>query len=506
LRTTKITLNRITICIMNLWVNRLRQLAPLAVALFFFACEDDSSLLGYKNPNPKFEGKYIEIPLSTSVLYFNDIRPSNYHFNGEYNRFLLGRYEDPNFGNVQSNIQTQFFPNSGAKLPESMRNETLDKLTLDLALDLYYYGPKTGISDQTIQVYQIDNQQLLGEATFSVDPTLIEDHIARKKTSDPKDDLDPIVVSVDLNLVPDYGKALWDSLWDYSFNPNTDSTFILFSKFSEAFKGIEIKSSSSDKFVLGISIATPSRMVLHYADSLERSLVFSYGGMLSKNLITLDKGAGDLASLVQPFTDYPLDGKRYVQAGTGIMTKLNLDEFYQRVSHDSMSEIMINSAQLVIDSVVATEFTPPAALALRALNDDNTLRKLTAADLKDPKFTTLYGGILNPDFQIIDDFGRPVRSALIENDSTIMGLDDEGRGVSLGYSTTKERYSGFFTLFFQRLYKYRNEPDRYRNFVLYPTDPAQPSIGTKSVNRAIFSGKKVVLRIFYTNPTVKQEN
>ena len=40
---------------MNLWAKRIGQLAVLPVALFFFSCEDEAGVLGYKNPNPKFE-------------------------------------------------------------------------------------------------------------------------------------------------------------------------------------------------------------------------------------------------------------------------------------------------------------------------------------------------------------------------------------------------------------------------------------------------------------------
>src|SRR5688500_7755434 len=82
--TTTTTQNRITTFIMNLWANRLGQLAILAVALFFFSCEDDTSFLGYRNPNEKFKGKYVEIPLNSTVFLLDSIRTSNYFFNNEY--------------------------------------------------------------------------------------------------------------------------------------------------------------------------------------------------------------------------------------------------------------------------------------------------------------------------------------------------------------------------------------------------------------------------------------
>jgi hypothetical protein len=136
---------------MNLWVNRLRQLALLSVALFFFACEDETSLNGFKNPNSKFEGKYVEIPLSTSNLLLDKIRTSNYLFEGEYNRFLIGSYDDPIFGKVTSTAFTQFFTSSSTKKPEGA---TIEKITIELALDLSVYGAQTE-QNQVFNIYEL---------------------------------------------------------------------------------------------------------------------------------------------------------------------------------------------------------------------------------------------------------------------------------------------------------------------------------------------------------------
>ena len=72
---TKTQPNRTTISIMNLWVSRVGQLAMLAVALFFFSCEDETSILGFKNPNSKFRASYVEIPIESSVLLRDSLRP-----------------------------------------------------------------------------------------------------------------------------------------------------------------------------------------------------------------------------------------------------------------------------------------------------------------------------------------------------------------------------------------------------------------------------------------------
>src|SRR5262245_57681739 len=106
---TKTQQNRTTTYIMNLWVKPLGQLLMLAVALFFFSCEDETSTLGYKNPNSKFKVSYVEIPIASSVVLRDSLRTSNFNYSGEPNRFLLGNYTDEIFGKVQTATFTQYF-------------------------------------------------------------------------------------------------------------------------------------------------------------------------------------------------------------------------------------------------------------------------------------------------------------------------------------------------------------------------------------------------------------
>src|SRR6187397_3223731 len=141
---------------MNLWANRVVQLASLLVALFFFSCEDEASVLGFKNQNQKFEASYIEIPIESSVLLLDSQRTSNFVLlQNETNRFLIGQYTDDKFGAVAANAYTQFFTNSGAKLPADV---TYDSVSLQIILDFYNYGSADALSSQTVSVYELDEE------------------------------------------------------------------------------------------------------------------------------------------------------------------------------------------------------------------------------------------------------------------------------------------------------------------------------------------------------------
>ena len=92
---------------MNLWVRTLRQLTILSVALFFFLCEDESSLLGFKNPRQKFNVRYVDIPLTTSQVMsvdsiITDLRPYlDVNRRTQYvDGIVVGKYLDPDFGQV----------------------------------------------------------------------------------------------------------------------------------------------------------------------------------------------------------------------------------------------------------------------------------------------------------------------------------------------------------------------------------------------------------------------
>src|SRR6187402_467016 len=150
---TKTQQNRTLTFIMNLWASRMGQLTTLAVALFFYSCEEETSTLGYKNPNSKFKVSYVEIPIESSVILRDSLRTSNFSYTGEPNRLMVGRYIDEVFGQIEASSITQYF----ATNPQFKVSSTAvyDSVTLQLQFDLYHYG-STAATPQTISIYEID--------------------------------------------------------------------------------------------------------------------------------------------------------------------------------------------------------------------------------------------------------------------------------------------------------------------------------------------------------------
>jgi hypothetical protein len=154
--------------------------------------------------------------------------------------------------------------------------------------------------------------------------------------------------------------------------------------------------------------------------------------------------------------------------------------------------------------VAASDFAPPTALALRLLDQNNGLAKFDGDDAD--LVQNLFSPRVVSDYAVYDTVRSTLlRGAFIDNDSTYYGVGDNASGVAIGYNKSKNQYSGFLTLLFQRLYDQRREADRMPAFALYPTDPTLTNIGAKSVNRVVFPSDKVLLKIFYTEPTVKDQ-
>ncbi len=509
---TKTQPNRITIYIMNLWAKRIGQLTLLAVALFFFSCEQETSILGYRNPNSKFKVSYVELPIESSVLLLDSLRTSNFFHFKEVNRFLVGSYTDAELGTVTSTAYTQFFPSlSGFTKPTSTAE--FDSVSLQLRFDLYNYGDKT-VTPQLISVYELDQElradslrwyfnksnraysSLLGTKTFSIYPIDFDEFAASTADRD-------TVITIKMRLDASFGQRIFDSALKFSNAASAaDSTFARYSEFIKEFKGLVLKPQNTDKMVGFNPSAAESRITIHYHDAEKDSLSFnlSFSSVAGFNQITSDRSATELSGLTnynQPFI--PPSGKRYIQSGTGIFTKLDFSNFY--VFADTVPNVLINSAELVIESVQPSAFPPPSLLSLRILNDNNNQKRFSRTSAQDQMDLVGYQNAL----QRLLGFDIAITNSsapLVDSDSVFYATD---RSALLAYSSSTNSYRISIPLFLQQLTL--NIPNRtdFNNFILYPasedptTTPAAES-AAKTVNRAIFPGDKIKLKIYYTKP------
>ncbi len=488
---------------MNLWAKCIRQLVTLPVALFFFSCEDEASLLGYKNPNPKFEASYVEIPIESSVILLDSQRTSNFVFQNETNRLLVGQYTDEQLGLVTANAYSQFFTTTATKLPA---DATFDSVSLTLRLDYYNYGTRNVSTPQGISVYELEDSlqfskrryyfnrseipvkpAKLGFKDFTIDPDSL-DHYSQNNTD--------TLVQLKISLDPAFGQAIFENALRWRDVATTqDSTFKSFSKFIALFKGLAIKSDYGDK-ILGVN--TNSFVTLHYhtptADSLGLQLAFFSTANFSQ--IIGDRSPSELSGLTEYSKDFfPASDLRYIQSGTGIYTKLDFGKFFEFC--DTVPNIVIASAQITVDGVQDSPYPPPPNLVVNILDGTtNYKEKYSRANTQDNTDLALY----NPPFQ------AHTRSLLYETLSGVVVNEPDSafyiegdRGPKMDYSSSNKTYSGSYALFFQQLAVTAENKRRFQYYILSPSGPSLPN--TKSLNRIVFPKNGIKLKIHYTKPT-----
>ncbi|HTF19050.1 MAG TPA: DUF4270 family protein [Chryseolinea sp.] len=490
---------------MNLWVKRIGQLTIMSVAQFFLSCQEEVSVLGYKNPNTKFKVSYFEIPVESSVLLRDSLRTSNFFYNSEPNRLLVGSYQDDRFGTVSASAVTQYFPVGVAKLATGA---VFDSVSLRLQFDLYHYGSNVKTS-QSMSVYKLedvikfDNLQyyfnkssvstgtLLGNKSFTIDPDDFDD-FAISST-----DYDTIItVKVPLNYA--FGRDIFAAAERYRDGSSSeDSLFVKYNDFIEQFKGLVIRPDAADKAIGFAPSAAGTRLLLHYhTDKDTLALELGLGGVISFNQINGDRSATELAQIQQYHQDYFKDSEtRYIQSGTGILTKVDFTNFYNFI--DTIPNILVNSAELLVENVESSAFAPPPSIVLRSLTpSNNRLRVFSATRPQDSVDVVRYRGYFSY------DFATSTTPALVDNDQVFYLRGD--KGSSLAYSSTKRSYSGVFTLLFQQMSIRNDDRTPLTTFVLYPGSDASStpafSTGAKSLNRAVFPKSGIKLRIYYTKP------
>lgn len=479
---------------MNLWVRTIRQLTVLAVALFFFSCENETSILGFKNPNKKFQVGFVDIPLNiSSVLAIDslitDLRPIVINNQINYvDGILVGQYQDDQFRKIEAKSFLTIAPLSTTALDATA---VYDSITVQFRLNFYAYG-FSGIKDLRFSIHEITGDTLtlfndnryyttsaapqysvdaVGEATASVNYDSLQKQAAL--TSNRQDTL--LAVG---RLNDTFGMKVFDAV-KAGFSGGT---------FKGQIKGLALIPAADNPGILGMNVVNQfgqlSRIFLHYhtleesavKDTLTRSLGVDYASFTK---IDADRTGTEL-EVMKPYENItPLSDLRYVESGAPIITKLDLAPFYAFA--DTVNNILINSAEFVLEDVEAPAgLKPHSSLTLRLMNNssDQFLNTRVAADV---------------------DLLTQSRYYILSSDNYYSPAADGSSLASFAYNEDENKYSGFITLFAQSLFLNKNDEDgindnRLKYLALYPVNPS----AARSVSRTVFSKDNVRLRIFYT--------
>lgn len=491
---------------MNLWARILRQLTVASVALFFFSCEDETSLLGFKNPNEKFRVAYVDIPLNSSTVVaidslVTDLRPI-YDPQSQQTMgvdgLLVGQYQDPYLGNIRAESFLTIYPTINNELQATA---VYDSITVQFRLNFYAYG-FTGSQRKTINIHQItgDTLSLYGGRSYyasspapqySVEPlgqAVVDVHfdsLSKQATIVPTQQ-DTILATA--RLSDDFGTRIFEAV-RAGFTSSEQHRI-----FKAQIKGLALL-PGEEPGVLGMNVMNRegqlSQVVLHYhtldaSGAVDDTLRRTFGAELASfSRIEADRSTTELAALPLYQGAELASGLRYVQSGAPLITKLDLKTFYDFA--DTVDNILINSAELVINNVGSSGGTPPhASIALRLMNNESDQFLNTRIALDRERVSPYFVSAI---------LGEPYFYAAAQ---------DPAQGGATGpamlrYDTEANRFSTFMTIFAQSLFTNKDDDDgisenRLRYLALYPQRPA----AGRSVTRTVFSKEDVKLRIFYT--------
>lgn len=517
---------------MNLWVKRTGQL--LLAALFLMSCEDDSFLLGYPSPNNKFDIFYKEFLVGENGKLFSidSVITSNLT---TPKRLFVGDHTDDIVGNIHSESFMQILPNGSKLLTKSDHVYKFDSMILQLRVDSYSYGlTNTGTTNRynihkltsgisfsssnttsfpttdleflyKTPTYQYTHlasgQEQIEYADEIVGQTRYEYLTIRKKEESRLRvnlTLDRVKEGKDtLLLVSRIDDAFGEEIFNVALN-DADGKFTDQAKFTELFKGLAIIPDMANSVIAFNPTASYSALKLYYhtekdglnVDTLSRDLILS--GPSFYTIKTNRVSALPQADPAYTAVEVGSNSNCVIQSGSPVAFMIDINDFYEEFANDIDRQVMINTAELVVEPATSVAgYSPLSKIELRLMKEDahylnyRTLNQATRDSLQ--KF-----GVFNDskNYYIIDD------------QTYLGGTQGETNPVRLRYNQTKNIYTSTMTVFVQRLLDNRNSNYKIRYIGLYPnnsTTTSNYSIG-QTLDRTVFLKSNVKLRIYYTIP------
>lgn len=296
---------------------------------------------------------------------------------------LSGALDDPEFGKTKASsymqLKTAF---SNSSLPE---DAAFDSLNLVLKYSGYTYGDTTvaqrlmvnrlvdrivldkvngGIENEERPVF-VDGDAIYSTGSFKFDPELLGERMFKPRPRGK----DSVLVSL--------SKSLGAELLHMVLKKDKKVTDA--EEFQDYFKGIVIRSENG-KSINGFK-ADSVKMLLHYhfkgSDGIQKRSMLTFALNLRThqfNRLETDRKDTKLNGLGNSYKEIQsdkTDHQVYVQAGTGIVTKLQLPGLLEFIKEP---KVIINKMQLIIETRPANymAFKPPASLILFIANSSNT--------------------------------------------------------------------------------------------------------------------------------------
>jgi len=414
----------------------------LVWALSLFQCEDPNEIgLELRADSDKVGAYYTEIEIPSSVISLDSILTSSSA------RLLAGNYSNPDLGQLTASSYTRFsFGETKLSIPE---DAIYDSLYLKLKVD-YTYGPGMlelqhfTIHELTEDIFDTVAYFSFSEIGYNPEPigtgsfflSTIQDTVLLYKISD------------------DFGNALFDASSDTTIIDPDDVGSL-----QSLFRGFAFLSDPLNNSLLRYNQGgTESGLAMYYhqpGDTVYKSYEFKFFTTSNFNRITVDRSGTPLEGIEeQPYTEFiPADNKTYLQAGGGLIPKLDLSpiiEYFDTIPNVAFNRVMLD----ILISDPGPNENPPTLLTLYYTNNEN----------------------------------RRIRSG-----SEFLGLRVEGSSDLMrpGYDKETNNYEAPSTLYTGEIISGTNP---FHEFLLYP-----PEFGlTLTINHFQIDPGNIRAKIYYT--------
>lgn len=409
-----------------------------------FSCEKSGSFGFNEEDTAPVEFLVFEAPITSSIVQLDTVFSSN------LNSGLIGNMEDPSFGKIRATTYSRLDLRKSF-LSAISSNAILDSVKLNFRLA---YLRDTLRKRLNLEVFK------LAEA---VEDTV---HITSNSTAVSTDkivsgslfieDFDSIY---SVNVDASFANTLFEALRTNDPIVESQESFEIY------LPGLAFKTSGDRENIFSINLDAATNITFYYRDlgssgevdlALEHQLTL--GSVPHYYGLEVDRRSSELTGLRQKnFEFIPNTNLRYVQEGTGVVTKIDLS------SLASFSElnpgIIINSAQVSIGPVndFPVGLTPPSVLFLALTDDENTVIRDGAT------FRTMQR-----------DGASPIGS---------------NAPVQLTYDAETKTYSASITSFVNNYY---SESFRRNSYFVYPQGI------NNSLNQFIFDPNNIKIKVFYS--------
>ena len=346
-------------------------LVATVFAVSFVSCQWGDQVDALVQPNPD---EFAALFSDTSSVVLSTVATDSM-MTGSQSRHLVGRYTDPFFGKMHatSNIQVGLTNTGAISVPETA---VYDSLALSLRYDGYYYGDTTKLMNITVHRHLSDMMDK--SVYYNSDQTPYEaTPIGRKRFyPSPRPSAGTVGsatgrVDLHIKLSDELGKEIFDLAKAGKLSNNAEFVNLL--------KGLAILPATTDNSaVVGFLPNNTALRLYHHTpdavegldkDSVSVELVGIYNTTGADRKGTILEKLPNTYRVALPSAQS--GNMAFVQAGTGIMTRVDLPSIRQL---NNLNYTFANTAQLILQPVrssITNAYFLPSSLYVYLCDKNN---------------------------------------------------------------------------------------------------------------------------------------